>query len=130
MSNHHRKHHNDETQSPFLIVAHPGIAEDDLRAMVNAMGGLPTSTGEEMFPSGPRLGHCRVCGVYGEMTEEHLSSRGAAALPNVPSCNRLVSWAECRAKAVSPRTPTARLVRCRGTGRRHEARRRLPAQIV
>lgn len=72
----------------------------------------------------------RVCGVYGEMTEEHLSSRGAAALPNVPSCNRLVSWAECRAKAVSPRTPTARLVRCRGTGRRHEARRRLPAQIV
>ena len=58
-------------------MAHPGIAEDDLRAGLSAMGGLPANAGEEMFPSGPRLGHCRVCGVYGEMTEEHLPPRGA-----------------------------------------------------
>lgn len=55
--------------------------------MVNAMGGLPTSTGEEMFPSGPRLGHCRVCGVYGEMTEEHLPPRGAFNKERVRTVN-------------------------------------------
>ena len=62
-------------EQEFIVAAHPD-ATIDLQSFkrVTSHRGSPASA-EELFPPRGHEGRCRICGVWGKMSEEHLPPR-------------------------------------------------------
>ena len=67
---------NNRFNSPFVIVAPPGVDESSVAEMLETIG-TQASTAGELFPNAAHEGPCRICGETRMLTEEHIPPRGA-----------------------------------------------------
>ncbi len=66
-----------ETGSRFLIVGPPNANPEEIQRLLGEVGIEASESDEELFPRGPRMARCRICGEERDLTEEHIPPRGS-----------------------------------------------------